>query len=76
VVSLRFFEAAGEVKQALAVIKKRSGHHEKTIREFKLDGGRGIRVGQTLREFQGILTGQPVFHGDRDQMMKTANAGK
>lgn len=76
VISLRFFEAAGEVKQALAVIKKRSGHHEKTIREFKLERGKGIRVGEPLREFQGVLTGVPVFRGTDGQMMPRSNAKK
>ena len=56
VLNLRYFEAAGEVRQSIAVIKKRSGRHEKTIREFKLESGRGIRVGQPLKEFHGVLT--------------------
>jgi circadian clock protein KaiC len=76
VVSLRFFEAAGEVKQSVAVIKKRSGRHEKTIREFKLETGKGIRVGQPLREFQGVLTGAPVFQGIAGDMMSAADAKK
>jgi circadian clock protein KaiC len=71
VLTLRFFEAGGEVKQALAVIKKRTGPHEKTIREFKLEAGCGIRVGPPLREFQGVLTGVPVFQGGASQMLKT-----
>ena len=74
VINLRFFEAAGEVKQSIAVIKKRSGHHEKTIREFKLERGKGIRIGEPLRQFQGVLTGIPVFHGGMDKMMSSANA--
>src|SRR5580765_1948987 len=45
VINLRYFEALGEVKQSIAVIKKRSGYHEKTIRELKLQAGKGIRVG-------------------------------
>jgi circadian clock protein KaiC len=49
VVSLRYFEAYGEVKQAIAMFKKRSGRHERTIREFKLRPGKGITVGETLR---------------------------
>jgi circadian clock protein KaiC len=76
VVSLRFFEAAGEVKQSLTMIKKRSGQHEKTIREFKLEPGRGLRVGPPLREFQGVLTGIPVFHGGKGQMMSASDAKK
>jgi circadian clock protein KaiC len=60
---MRYFEAAGEVKQSIAVIKKRSSNHERTIREFTVDGGRGIRVGLPLRDFHGILTGAPQFNG-------------
>jgi circadian clock protein KaiC len=67
---VRYFESGGEVKQAVAVIKKRSGDHEKSIREFKLEPGRGIRVGQTLKGFQGVLTGMPQFRGTGKQMMK------
>jgi circadian clock protein KaiC len=74
VLSLRYFEAAGEVKQALAVVKKRSGDHEKTIREFKLEAGRGIRVGRPLKEFQGVLSGMPVFHGASQQIMEDSDA--
>jgi circadian clock protein KaiC len=75
VVTLRYFEANGEVKQALAVIKKRSGPHEKTIREFKLESGAGIRIGPPLKDFQGVLTGVPVFHGASQQIMKESDAG-
>jgi circadian clock protein KaiC len=71
VVSLRYFEAYGEVKQAIAMFKKRSGHHERTIREFKLTPRKGIAVGEPLREFQGVLTGVPVFRGSEKQIMKS-----
>ena len=70
VISLRYFEAYGEVKQAIAMVKKRSGDHEKTIREFKLMPGKGIIFGEPLKLFQGVLTGVPVFRGSEDQMMK------
>jgi circadian clock protein KaiC len=56
VVLFRFFEVAGEVKQAISVVKKRSGNHERTIRELALAAD-GIRVGEPLRDFQGILSG-------------------
>src|SRR5436190_1624012 len=69
VVSLRYFEAAGEIKQSVAVVKKRSGPHEKTIREFKLERGQGVRVGQPLREFRGVLSGMPVFRGAAEEIM-------
>jgi circadian clock protein KaiC len=74
VLSMRFFEAGGEVRQALAVIKKRSGFHEKTIREFKLEAGKGIRIGRPLREFEGVLTGMPRFHGSPEKIMKASDA--
>jgi len=71
VVSLRYFEALGEVRQAVAVIKKRSGYHERTIRELKLISGKGISVGEPLEDFQGILTGTPNSMGHVQQTMKS-----
>jgi circadian clock protein KaiC len=62
VILLRYFETAGEVRQAISVVKKRGSRHERTIREFRLDEG-GIRVGEPLRDFRGILTGVPVYEG-------------
>jgi len=58
VILLRYFESGGEVRRALSVIKKRTGAHERTIRELRLTS-HGIDVGEPLREFQGILTGVP-----------------
>jgi circadian clock protein KaiC len=60
VVLSRFYEARGEVKQALSVIKKRSGNHERTIREMWVTKN-GISVGEPLRDLQGVLTGVPKF---------------
>ena len=62
VVLLRFFEAGGRVKKAISVVKKRSGAHEDTIREMRIDAG-GIHVGDALTNFRGVLTGTPVFEG-------------
>ena len=62
VMSLRYFEARGEVRQAIAVIKKRTGQHERTIRELRFD--KGIKVGDVVRQFEGVLTGFPRFVGD------------
>ncbi|MGJ7614640.1 MULTISPECIES: ATPase domain-containing protein [unclassified Variovorax] len=59
VVLLRYFEAEGEVRQAISVLKKRGGAHERTIRAFSMDGT-GLHVGPPLRHFRGILTGVPV----------------
>ena len=52
-------ETKGEVRQAISVMKKRGSKHERSIRDFRLDGG--IKVGPPLREFRGILTGVPVI---------------
>lgn len=59
VLLLRYFEAAGEVRQAISVIKKRTGRHERSIRELRFDGQ--LTVGETLRDFQGVLTGVPTL---------------
>jgi circadian clock protein KaiC len=62
VLMLRYFEFEGEVRRALSVVKKRGGHHEHTIREFRLSP-RGITVGPPLREFSGVFTGTPRYTG-------------
>jgi circadian clock protein KaiC len=62
VILLRYFEDRGEVRQAVSVMKKRGSRHERTLREFRLDGGR-ISVGAILREFRGVLTGVPFYEG-------------
>jgi circadian clock protein KaiC len=62
VILLRFFEAHGEVRQAISVVKKRRSAHERTIRELRL-GPNGIRIGNPLREFEGVLTGVPRYLG-------------
>ena len=56
---LRYFEAKGEVRQAISMMKKRSGGHERSIRELRLIPGE-IRVGAPLSDFQGILSGSPT----------------
>jgi circadian clock protein KaiC len=56
---LRYFEAGGEVRQAISMMKKRSGGHERSIRELRLGPDR-IRVGAPLSDFQGILSGTPI----------------
>jgi circadian clock protein KaiC len=59
VVLLRYFESEGEVRQAISVMKKRGGAHERSIRAFSMDET-GLHVGEPLRRFRGILTGVPV----------------
>ena len=62
VILLRYFEALGKVRRAISVIKKRTGAHEDTIREFRMTA-RGVIVGTPLQEFQGILRGVTTFVG-------------
>ena len=66
--SLRFFEAFGQVRKAISVLKKRSGHHEHTIREFQITD-HGVRVGEPLHAFQGVLTGVPDYVGDKQPLL-------
>lgn len=72
VLLLRYFEVLGEIKQAISVIKKRSGMHERTIREFRVTST-GIVVGQPLKEFRGVLSGQPEYYGDQKPLLKGIN---
>ena len=67
VLLFRYFEAFGEVRQALSVIKKRSGEHERTIRELVMKNGK-IVVGAVLTEFDGVLTGSPTFRGELESL--------
>jgi circadian clock protein KaiC len=70
VVMLRYFEAEGRVRRAISVVKKRSGVHEETIREFRLTE-QGVRIGPPLTEFQGILTGVPDYRGGANPLLPT-----
>jgi G6PDH family F420-dependent oxidoreductase len=68
VLILRYFEAFGAVKQAISVIKKRSGNHERTIREITVGPG-GVQVGGPLTHMQGVLTGVPTFHSSEENLL-------
>jgi circadian clock protein KaiC len=69
IIMMRYFEAEGEVRQALSVVKKRGGNHERTIREFRLGGDHGLHIGAPLKEFQGVLTGVPQFLGKSAELL-------
>ena len=58
VVLLRFFETRGEVCIAVAVVKKRTGTHERTIRELHFEKG-AIVIGDPITKFVGVLSGNP-----------------
>jgi circadian clock protein KaiC len=69
VILLRYFEVTGSVRQSISVVKKRSGNHERTIRECRVARG-GLIVGEPLREFQGVLTGVPTYFGEPGPLMR------
>lgn len=69
VVLLRFFEAGGEVRKAISVVKKRTGVHELSIREFRLFP-QGMQVGPKLLDFHGVLTGVPTYGGSPDPLLR------
>jgi circadian clock protein KaiC len=68
VIMLRYFEALGRVRRAMSVVKKRTGPHEDTIREFRIDK-QGITLGEPLHEFQGVLRGVPTYVGPQAPLM-------
>jgi circadian clock protein KaiC len=69
VLLLRFFEADGRIRKAISVIKNRSGPHEDAIRELRVDS-HGIRIGEPLTQFRGVLTGTPEYSGSGMPLME------
>ena len=74
VIILRHFETKGLIRQAISVAKKRSGGHERTIREFKVTEA-GIWVGEPLLQFRGVLTGVPVLESGPGAMDDEVTGG-
>ena len=68
VILLRYFEALGNVRRAISIIKKRTGPHEPTIREYRI-GNRGLTIGAPLDAFQGVLSGVPVYVGESNPLL-------
>ena len=69
VILLRYFEATGRVRRAISIVKKRTGAHEDTIREYRI-GAEGISLGEPLIEFQGVLRGVPTLIGGGEGLLK------
>jgi circadian clock protein KaiC len=69
VILLRYFEAMGQVRRAVSVIKKRSGSHETTIREFRISQN-GLTLGEPLEAFQGVLRGVPTLTGEHSALLE------
>ena len=74
VLLLRFFEAFGEIRQAVSAVKNRYGQHEHKIRELHLRPGVGIVVGEQLREFTGVLGGALRYHGAEPDLLERAGS--
>jgi circadian clock protein KaiC len=73
IIMLRFFEAKGAVRRAISVVKKRTGEHETTIREFRISS-EGLKVGAALTDFHGVLTGVPQYVGPGGPLMNDERA--
>jgi circadian clock protein KaiC len=69
VLLFRYFEAQGAVKQAISVVKRRSGPHERTIRELLIENNK-IQVGKPLYEFEGVLSGTPRYVGNSKPLLE------
>ncbi len=70
VIMLRYFEAQGRVRRAISVVKKRTGSHENTIREYGINGN-GVAIGPPLEEFQGVLRGVPTYVGPGAPLLRS-----
>lgn len=68
VLMMRFFEAEGEIRKSISVIKTRTSAHERSIREFKIDHN-GITIGEPIRGFSSILSGTPVYNQSKGDLM-------
>ena len=75
VVLLRFFEAEGRIRKAISVLKNRGGAHEDAIRELRIDSG-GLRIGEPLSKFRGVLTGTPEYLGSREPLLEDRSSDK
>ena len=69
IILMRFFEAAGAVRRGLSVVKTRTAKHEPSIREFSLKAD-GLTIGDVLHDFDGVLSGTPVYHGSPSALME------
>jgi len=74
VILLRYFEALGRVRRAVSVIKKRTGRHEASIREYRISDA-GLTLGEPLTEFQGVLRGVPTFVGNAAPLLASDSDG-
>jgi len=69
VILLRFFESEGRIRKAISIVKNRGGAHEDAIRELRIDA-QGVRIGEPLADFRGVLTGTPAYVGSKTPLME------
>ena len=75
VLLFRYFEARGEILQAVSVFKKRTGEHERSLRQMKISA-EGVSVGEPLREFRGVMTGVPQYEGSAELLREPTKRGQ
>ena len=75
VILLRYFEAFGEVRKAISLVKRRSGAHESTVRELRVGAG-GIQIGREIKEFQGVLSGRLEYSGAAGPLLRNSRAAQ
>jgi circadian clock protein KaiC len=72
---LRFFEADGKLRRAISMVKKRTGNHEMTVRDYVIEVG-GVRVGDPLSGFHGLLLGVPSYSGTFSALLHGPDGGQ
>jgi circadian clock protein KaiC len=72
VIMLRYFEAFGEVRKAISLVKRRTGTHESTVRELRASP-EGLSLGRELREYLGVLTGHLQYTGNPEPLLRNGH---
>jgi circadian clock protein KaiC len=73
VILLRYFEAFGEVRKAISLVKRRTGAHESSVRELRVGEG-GVRIGKEIKDFQGVLSGRLQYSGDVEPLLRNGRS--
>jgi circadian clock protein KaiC len=58
IIMQRYIELKGQLQRVMAVVKVRGSAHSKDLRTFEITE-KGIVMGKTLGEYEGLLTGSP-----------------
>jgi circadian clock protein KaiC len=59
----RYIEMKGELRRVMAVIKMRGSDHTHEFRTYDITGT-GVVVGDSLTEYDGIITGVPTLRAE------------